>query len=163
MVKAMTRFFAIILALAILVGCGASKNIPTEVVKDSVVVVVNDRVVYRDTTIFVEVPVEVEKEILPADDTSHLETSLAVSDAWLSAGQLHHSLRHKSTTIVDMVEVPEHFRDSVVLKVVEKTITEKVEVEKELSSWQQFRMTLGTIAVISIVSWLVFVLLKKLL
>ena len=45
----------------------------TDVQKDSVSVVIKESVIYRDTTIYVEVPVEVIKEVLPETDTSHLE------------------------------------------------------------------------------------------
>ena len=145
-------------------GCAAQKNaMTTDVQKDSVSVVIKESIVYRDTTIYVEVPVEVIKEILPDTDTSHLETSLAISEAWVNAGKLNHILTHKDAKIEQTIPVPEKHtqKDSVTVSIKEVVKEVPVEVEKPLNAWQSFRMSLGTIALIAFALWAVIKILKK--
>ena len=155
---------SIIIAMALLIcfSCGAPKvAMTTDVQKDSVSVVIKESVIYRDTTIYVEVPVEVIKEILPDTDTSHLETSLAISEAWVNAGKLNHTLTHKDAKIEQTIPVPEKHtqKDSVIISIKEVP----VEVEKPLNAWQSFRMTLGTLALIALALWLILKIVKKFL
>ena len=118
---------------------------------------------YRDTTIYVEVPVEVIKEILPDTDTSHLETSLAISEAWVNAGKLNHTLTHKDAKIEQTIPVPEKHtqKDSVIVSIKEVVKEVPVEVEKPLNAWQSFRMSVGTITLIALLLWAVIKILKK--
>ena len=92
---------------------------------------------YRDTTIrdtaYFEVPVEVEK-IVTRDTVSHLENSLAISDAMVTDGFLHHSLETKPQEIP--VPVVIHVRDTIRQEA--QIIEKEVEVEKPLSWWQKF-------------------------
>ena len=128
----------------------------TDVQKDSVSVVIKESVIYRDTTIYVELPVEVIKEVLPDADTSHLETSLAVSEAWLANGKLNHTLMHKSDARIEQtIPVPEKHtqKDSVTISIKEVVKEVPVEVEKPLNAWQSVRMTLGTLVLIAFVLW----------
>lgn len=158
---------SIIIALALLIcySCGAPKvAMTTDVQKDSVSVVIKESVIYKDTIIYVEVPVEVIKEILPDTDTSHLETSLAISEAWVNAGKLNHTLTHKEDAkIQQAISVPEKHtqKDSVNVSIKEVVKEVPVEVEKPLNAWQSFRMSLGTIALIALALWAVIKILKK--
>lgn len=157
---------SIIIALALLIcySCGAPKvAMTTDVQKDSVSVVIKESVIYRDTTIYVEVPVEVIRDVLPDTDTSHLETSLAISEAWFNAGMLNHTLVHKDVSIEKKVEMPEKHtqKDSVIFSIREVVKKVPVEVEKPLNAWQHFRMSLGTIALIAFALWAVIKILKK--
>ena len=117
----MYRSIIIAMALVFCCSCGAPKvAMTTDVQKDSVSVVIKESVIYRDTTIYVEVPVEVIKEVLPDADTSHLETSLAVSDAWLANGKLNHTLMHKSDARIEQtIPVPEKHtqKDSAIVSI----------------------------------------------
>ena len=94
---------------------------------------------YRDTTIrdtaYFEVPVEVEK-IVTRDTVSHLENSLAISDAMVTDGFLHHSLKTKPQEIP--VPVVIHVRDTIRQEA--QIIEKEVEVEKPLSWWQKFQI-----------------------
>ena len=94
---------------------------------------------YRDTTIrdtaYFEVPVEVEK-IVTRDTTSHLENSLAISDAMVTDGFLHHSLETKPQKVP--VPVVIHVRDTI--KQESQIVYKEVPVEQPLSWWQKFRM-----------------------
>lgn len=153
--------------LLICTSCATQKvSMNTDVQKDSVSVVVVESIVYRDTTIYVEVPVEVIKEILPDTDTSHLETSIAVSEAWVNAGKLNHTLSHKpNASIQQTIPVSEKHtqKDSVVISIKEVVKEVPVEVEKELNKWQTFRMMLGTLTLIAILVWLILQILKRVL
>jgi hypothetical protein len=145
-------------------GCAAQKNaMTTDVQKDSVSVVIKESIVYRDTTIYVEVPVEVSREVLPDTDTSHLETSLAISEAWVNAGKLNHTLTHKDAKIEQTIPIPEKHtqKDSAIVSIKEVVKEVPVEVEKPLNAWQSFRMSVGTIALIALLLWAVIKILKK--
>lgn len=124
---------ALIAALLILLGlCGCStvKYVPIE---SETKVIQKDSLIYVRDTITIEVPKEIIKEIVPADTTSYLETSVAKSEARLEKGQLHHSLEQSGTikTIVDTCYVT---------RVEEKVVYQDrpVEVPKEIKhipSW----------------------------
>lgn len=160
----MYKAYIIVASLLICTSCATQKMaIATDMQKDSVSVVIKESVIYRDTTIYVEVPVEVIKEILPDTDTSHLETSLAISEAWVNAGKLNHTLTHKDAKIEQTIPVPEKHtkKDSVIVSIKEVVKEVPVEVEKELSSWQIFRMTMGTIALILLAIWGLYKLIKS--
>lgn len=136
----------------------------TDVQKDSVWVVIKESVIYRDTIIYVDVPVEVIKEVLRDTDTSHLETSIAVSDAWVYDGKLKHNLRHKEDALIEhTIHVPEwHMqKDSVIVSIKEVVKEVPFEVEMPLNSWQSFRMTLGTLVLIAIAIWAVIKILTR--
>lgn len=151
------------LSLAILLcSCAAQKALPVESQKDSVTVVIKESVVYKDSIIYVEVPVEVDKAILPDSDTSRIETSLAVSEAWVTRGQLNHTIRNKpAARLSKVVNIPTYLKEENIEKVEEKIIVQEIEVEKPLNSWQTFRMMLGTIALIIVAIWAVLKIVKK--
>lgn len=106
----------------LLIGCSTIKYIPVEAKTDSVYV---ERIVERIDTIIVEIPVEVKSTITLAD-SSHLETSIAFSDAWIdSLSILHHTLQNKAENTLKK-EVPR--KD----KVIETTLYKEVPVTKEV-------------------------------
>ena len=142
-----------------LVSCGAYKRLPIAEQKDSVSVVIKERVIVKDSLIYVEVPAESESVIIPDTDTSRLETSLAQSEAWVSAGQLNHTLRHKSDVrLPKIVSIPVYLRSEETKSLAQKVIIK--EVEKDLTTWQSFRMTLGTLFIIGVIVLLLFMLFK---
>lgn len=123
-------------------SCGTSKavqeNSYTETKKDSVHVEVQTRIVYD--TVLVELPVEREKNVTP-DDSSHLENSVALSDACIRDGRLVHTLETKQAKIPVPVSVPVSDTTKTSTSIIE---TEKREVEhqieyieKDLSWWQR--------------------------
>nr|MCR5071217.1 hypothetical protein [Bacteroidales bacterium] len=87
-----------LLCAAICHACGPCKNIPTVIVRDSTVVNYVDStiVTIRDSVVLVPVPVESSSAVLPADFRSHVETSIAESDAWVEDGLLHHTIHNRS-------------------------------------------------------------------
>lgn len=105
--------------------------------RDSVRVEVHERLLHD--TVTVEVPVEIEKIIIPDTDTSRLENTFAKSEAYVdSRGFLHHSLESKPQTIEVPVEIP--VADTTTThtsSAIEQKEETKVEyVEKKLS-WSQ--------------------------
>ena len=133
------KIWAFFLALC-LSGCSTlvKERIITETVTEY-----RDSTAWRDTTIYVPIPLESDQAIVQVGDTSHRETSVAESDAWVGAdGLLHHNLRNKPGRIAAGVKIPERFLYTGVKNTKEKAriITREVKVEKKLNLWQRFRI-----------------------
>ena len=111
--------FILFLVMFLVMGCGICKRVqyvPVETSKDSVVI---EKVVERIDTVSIEVPGE--SVYVIKQDSSHLETAVATSDAKIdSTGMLHHSLTNKDVNL----------KKEIVYK--DKIIEKKVEVEKEV-------------------------------
>jgi len=123
----------LILAAVALVSVACCKRFYPASVTDSVRVNTHYVEKLRDTVIYVDVPREVEK-IITRDTVSHLENSVALSDAVISGGLLFHSLETKPATLptkVQMKEV-EMVRDSIIYRV--STIVQEI---NRLTWWQQ--------------------------
>lgn len=105
---------------------------------------VRDSTAWRDTTVHVPIPLESDQAIVHVGDTSHRETSIAESDAWIGGdGKLHHSLRNKAGVRVPYdLKMPEHWLYTTVTntKESERLAVRQVEVEKPLSKWKSFKL-----------------------
>lgn len=92
--------FIILLVLPLLVGCATPRvvYVPAE---SKTIIEYRDSIIHVKDTIEVEVPREVIREMIPHLDTSRLETSVAISEAYLDTldRKLHHTLRNKETTL----------------------------------------------------------------
>lgn len=158
----MIRNLQILLSLSIVAwavaGCGAPRHLPDKTeVRDSVAIT------YRDSTIIryvdVEVPVPAENSYAVVPDSSHLETSVAVSEASVdSLGRLHHSLQNKPVKLTARTEVTDRVLEKIETNKSEEKNTVTVLVEKELTFWQTFRLKAfwwmaGLIAV-SVAAWI---------
>lgn len=111
--------FILFLVMFMMVGCGICKRVqyvPVETKIDSIVV---EKIVERTDTVEIEVPGE--RVYVIKQDSSHLETTVAISDAKIdSTGMLHHSLKNKDVNL----------KKEIVYK--DKIIEKRVEVEKEV-------------------------------
>ena len=111
--------FILFLVMFMMVGCGICKRVqyvPVETSKDSIVI---EKVVERIDTVEIEVPGE--RVYVIKQDSSHLETAVATSDAKIdSTGMLHHNLVNKDVNL----------KKEIVYK--DKIIEKRVEVEKEV-------------------------------
>ena len=111
--------FILFLVMFLVMGCGICKRVqyvPVESKVDSVVV---EKIVERTDTVEIEVPGE--RVYVIKQDSSHLETVIATSDAKIdSTGMLHHSLKNKDVNL----------KKEIVYK--DKIIEKRVEVEKEV-------------------------------
>lgn len=135
------RSVLVVVLFSLLSGC--SPKI-VERVATVTVTEVRDSTAWRDTTIYIPIPLESDQAIVHVGDTSHRETSVAESEAWIGKdGMLHHSLRNKSEArIAYDLKLPEHWLYTTVTntKEHEHSIIKDVKVEKPLSWWQKFRI-----------------------
>ena len=128
----------LLICLLLLTSCGAHRHLTSDS-RDSVRVETVVRTEYIRDTIEVEIPVE--RTVQIAEDSSHLETVYAVSDAFLrSDGRLFHTLENKAgkrpvETVREVV-----YRDSIVYRDRAVTKTEVKEVPRELTWWQKTQM-----------------------
>lgn len=143
----------ILTILMILTGCGAAKHQPTVIYRDSVSVVYRDSTVYRIDTIKVAIPREESSAVIDTPEPSHLETSMAESDAYVDeSGKLHHTLRNKfGEKLLMPVPIPEHFLSVNNTEKHIATHVETVEVEKKLNFFQKFFMLIGKLATVLLV------------
>ena len=118
----------IIIITFLFVSCAATKTvyIPTEAVTK---IEYRDSLIYIRDTVKIEIPKEIVREVVPQVDTSRLETSVAISEAYLDTldRRLHHTLKNKETALkakldtIVRVEYINHY--------IEKPIIKEVEVE----------------------------------
>ena len=119
----------------------------------------------RIETVYLEVPKIVEK-VVTKDTVSVLENEFAKSAASVSDGLLAHSLETKPVQKPVEVQTKIVYRDSIIFKDV--VVYETVEVEKELSRWQSFKMKTGgiTLTILSLlalaaIGWIIIRILRK--
>lgn len=136
-----------IIALAFLVGsCGVARVTPqATATRDSIIVIKRDSLVLRDSVILIEMPHE-STTVETLNDSSHLETSLAESDAYIRNGRLSHSLRNKNRPFEAHISIPTHYITDEAHSTRSEVIRSVVEVEKRLTRWQQFFMGFGKAA-----------------
>lgn len=137
-------------------SCGPAKVVQ-DYQKDSVVTVIKDTTIYRDSIIYVKIEAEKDSAVLPDTDTdtSRLSTRFAESEAYVSNGQLHHSLRNKSEALIPIetkIPITIHFESKATIR--DKRTVEVVEVEKQLSRWQKFIQTLGYGVLVAVILWI---------
>ena len=135
-------------------SCGPAKVVQ-DYQKDSVVTVIKDTTIYRDSIIYVKIEAEKDSAVLPDTDTSRLSTRFAESEAYVSNGQLHHSLRNKSDALIPIetkIPITIHFESKATIR--DKRTVEVVEVEKQLSRWQKFIQALGYGVLIAVILWI---------
>lgn len=124
-------------ALIYLTGCCSCRHLTTST-QDSVRVETIVRTERIRDTVFVDVPVERERQTV-RDTMSHLETTYAASDARITPdGALFHSLENKPQKRPVAVEKEIIYRDSIIYR--ERATTETVEIERELTWWQQTKI-----------------------
>lgn len=138
-----TLSYTILFSFFSLTGCSLLRPRERIVTVTNTVTEYRDSTAWRDTTIYVPVPLEADQAIVRVGDTSHRETSLAESDAWVSPdGFLHHDLRNKPGRIPAGVKLPERFLYTGVKNTKEhaKIIPKEVKVEQPLNAWQRFKI-----------------------
>lgn len=161
-----------VLTLFLSAGCRSKKDIAPDiplVLTDSN----NVRTEYIETTridtvtVFLEVPAETAKEIV-RDSVSHLETNFASSDAWINPdGTLGHYLTNKEQSIP--VDVPvvgkdtQTNRESEKVKEIPVPTPYKVEVERNFTKWETFRLDAFWYLLGAVAGLLVFLFRKPLL
>ena len=154
------NIFAISVMILGLSTCGAAKHAAPER-SDSTRVEVRTITQTVHDTAYIELPVFVERNVT-RDTTSTLENPYAKSEASITDGLLSHSLQTKPTRQPVKIEKEIVYRDSIVFR--DRTETVTVEVEKELTKWQSFKMKTGgttlAILIIAIVTAALYLFLK---
>lgn len=141
-----------IVAAFLFVGCATVKEVPVNTTKvDSVRI---EKVVeYRDTTIYVEVPHEVIKEVVPELDTLFMENRVATSTTFLdtTTRTLRGELKTKPTKLPQPVKLPETTEKEEIVREVIKEVPVTVEVEKRyIPQWCWYSL-IGNIVVVLLI------------
>lgn len=134
-------------------GC-STPRVVQDYQRDSVVYIVKDSTIFKDSVVLVKIPTERERLVAAATDTSHLETSVAWSEAYVADGKLFHTLQNKDALLPVKITIPEKVHTEQREKAMVWKQTEIVEVEKELSKWQNFIQMLGYGVLIACVLWI---------
>ena len=154
--------FILVLFSALCVACATARQAaPSE----KIITETRIETVFQTDTVFLEVPRIVEK-IVTADTVSVLENEYAKSEASVSDGLLAHSLETKPIQQPVEVQTKIVYRDSVIFKDV--VVYETVEVEKELTGWQSFKMKMGgwflgilSLLALAAIIWIIIKILRK--
>lgn len=142
-----------VIALISLASC-STPRVVQEVQRDTAFVTIREVETLHDTIIMVQLPEGSDKAVLPNTDTSRLRTSLAQSEAWVTEGRLHHTLRNTEALIPIEVKLPKYISTKNEYIIRERQAIEQVEEERQLSKWQRFIMALGYGLLVSIIIWL---------
>ena len=154
--------FILVLFSALCVACATARQAaPSE----KIITETRIETVFQTDTVFLEVPKIVEK-IVTADTVSVLENDFAMSSASVSDGLLSHSLETKPVQQPVEIQTQIVYRDSVIFKDV--VVYETVEVEKELTGWQSFKMKMGgwflgilSLLALAAIIWIIIKILRK--
>lgn len=99
-----------------------------------------DSTVYRDSLVYITLPVESSTNHLALGDKSHLETSVAESDAWVDSTGLHHTIANKREPLPFHLTYPERIIVSSATSNHSEILTRYVKVPRELTWWQKLRL-----------------------
>ena len=136
----MKNCITLVLFSALCVACATARQAaPSE----KIITETRIETVYKTDTVLLEIPKIVEK-VVTKDTVSALENDYAKSQAVISDGLLTHSLETKPVQKPVEVQTKIVYRDSVIVK--DNVIIQTVEVEKELTGWQTFKMKTGGFA-----------------
>ena len=136
----MKNCITLVLFSALCVACATARQAaPSE----KIITETRIETVYQTDTVMLEIPKIVEK-VVTKDTLSVLENDYAKSQAVVTDGLLAHSLETKPVQKPVEVQTKIVYRDSVIVK--DNVIVQTVEVEKELTGWQTFKMKTGGFA-----------------
>ena len=115
--------------LLMLMGCNSVKQVPIQTVEK---ILYKDSLIYLKDTLYIQVPVEVIKEVIPAIDTSYIKTSIAESIAYVDTTErkLHHTLKQTGALKVKY--------DTIIsVQYVDRVITKDVPIEVEVIKYKR--------------------------
>lgn len=134
----------LIVVMLCCIGCSTHKAAQPTIITltDSVRVETKyEKIIIRDTVMFALPSQGAERTTL--DSISHLETDFAVSDARVNPdGSLTHTLNNKSQEIPVPVESEKEMQEKIIYRNRDVAVPQPypVEVERELTQWQKFRL-----------------------
>lgn len=137
-------------------SCSVVREIPVQTIEK---VIYKDSLIYIRDSIEIPVPYEVVREILPKDTTSILRTSVAMSEAKIDKGMLHHKLEQNGT-------VKTRIDTFYVTKTVEKIKEVEVPVEvikevKHIPNWCWYSLIFNIFVVLVVVFRIYLKFVKK--
>ena len=149
------------MAVLFCVSCAAVKEVPINTTQtDSVRI---EKVVeYRDTTIYVDVPREIIREVVPELDTLYMENTVATSRSYLdtTTQTLKGELKTKPTKLPQPVKLPETTEKEEIIKEVIKEVPVRVEVEKKhIPNWCWYSL-IGNIVVVLLMGFRLYLKFK---
>ena len=115
-----------VIALISLASC-STPRVAQEVQRDTAYITIREVETLHDTIIMVQLPEGSDKAVLADIDTSRLRTSLAQSEAWVTDGRLHHTLRNTEALIPIEVKLPKYISTKNEYIIRERTALEQVE------------------------------------
>lgn len=130
-----------IFILAATTACCPCRHLTTSTgTRDSLHVQIRHHTIWVPDTIRFHLPAERTEQAVRTD-SSHLETSAAVSDARINPdGSLSHSLENKKNDLKIPTQRPIEYRDSIVYRDRDIEVEKIVEIERKLTWWQQTQM-----------------------
>lgn len=144
---------ALLAALFIMLGIGGCSSLKYVPMQTEERVEVRDSLIYIKDTVTIEIPKEIVKEIVPSDTTSILKTSVAISEARLEQGHLHHTLEQSGTV---KTRIDTFYLTKIEEKAVYKDRPVEVEVPvKYVPSFYKFCLWWFIGSVILIALWIV--------
>lgn len=131
----------LVLFALLLTACCPCRHLTTSTsTRDSLHVEIRHRTIWIPDTVRVRLLAERTEQTV-RQDSSHLETSAAISDARINPdGSLTHSLENKTDDQKIPTQRPIVYRDSIVYRDRKVNVDKIVEVERELTWWQQTKM-----------------------
>lgn len=133
---------AVLLSLLLFGGC-SKNNFPYAPgsTTEHTSVEKKDSTYYRDTTIYVPIPLENGQVVTRANEKARAETSIAEAEAFVDTlGLLHLDLRNKPTHIEAVVKIPHREIWVNVSSKREEIKPLVIQVEKPLSWWRKFQI-----------------------
>lgn len=134
-------------------SCGVCRDCKYQTIdRDSVYIERVDSIFFRDTIVQVKMRDSLVYAVV--DSSSHLETDVAISDAWIEDNKLHHRLENKRDLVPIRLQMP-------MAVSTQKTYFRQIVHQKVnyLTEWQSFWVILGKIFAIvfgaSILIWLI--------
>lgn len=99
--------------------------------------------IYKPVEVAIDLPQQSETNVTP-NDSSHVETDLAFSDAWFDNGILHHLIKNKPGQLKGSAVAPyttmKSNKDAVKIREVPVPKPYPVEVERELTMMEQMKL-----------------------
>ncbi len=167
------KIILLVLCVVLSSACKGSKDLVTDggsssQHSDSTYTVIKERIVTIHDTATIFIPVETTSSV--GQQNSHLETSMATSDAYVdSTGILRHTLQNKEQEIQVPIEVnakvndSTHFESHIEVDTIFREVPYPVEkiVEKPLSWFQKTLMYSGVVFLLLVFGYVAYRIIRK--
>lgn len=153
------KYLLVIFSLLLVFSCGPARRLPTVAERDSVIVHRVDSVFLTDTLVKWYPKDSTSTSSVPDTDTSHIETDLAISEAFVKDGVLHHSISNKSNLPVLLpILMPNRVISESRTHLQFRTVYQEV---NKITAGQGFLITLGKVFLVVVGCLLLLVFLRN--